>query len=143
MQHITYEQKQSILMLYKTHTAKEIAILLGVPYVYVNQVISGSGIHKASNHRIDFDKIREDCLNGFTDIDYLKDKYKCSATTVKIALSGIKRPRTRSKQTSDIIQAIRQMSFTNETMSSIAKRFNVSRQYVFKLKNKMEKEKEN
>lgn len=145
---LTNEQKQNIIYLYKDHSMQEIAIIIGVSLPIIQKVIKASGIKKQSTHRrINPQDIINDYLNGFTNVNFLCKKYNCSNCTVNKALKGIQRvkrtkpPITPSDKTVDIIDDLKQMSLTGLSMSFIARKHKVSRQYVFYLNNKLKESK--
>lgn len=141
---LTDEQKQNIIYLYQNHSMQEIAIIMGVSLPIIQKVIKASGIKKQSTHRrINPQDIINDYQNGFTNVNFLCKKYNCSNCTINKALKGIHRVkrsmphREPNKLTIDIINELKQMSVTGISMNQIAKQFNVSRQYVFYLNNKL------
>ena len=142
---ITQDQKQNILFLYQSHSVAEVSILTGLSTTSIYNIIHESGMKKASRERFDRKKIREDYLNGFTSVDFLAKKYGCCTNTINKALKGIPRKRRRigsvkrNNTTLDIISDLKSIPVTGLAMSQIARRHNVSRQYVFKIKNQLEK----
>lgn len=143
MAKITDEQKRNILYLYKNHSMSEICVITNLSITTVQNVIHDSGIKTRKGRRkIDSQKIIEDFDNGFTDISFLSKKYNCCEKTIRNALKDRdipkkkrKRPKPQGK-TADIISALKEIP----NFSMIAKRFNVSRQYVFRIKEKHLKE---
>lgn len=140
MAKITDEQKRNILFLYKNHSMQEICIITNLSITTVKNVIHDSGIKTRKGRRkIDSQKIIEDFDNGFTDIFFLSKKYNCCELTIRKVLKDRdipkkkrKRPKPQGK-TAEIISALKEIP----NLSMVAKRFNVSRQYVSKLNKKL------
>jgi Mor family transcriptional regulator len=132
---ITDEMKRNVLYLYKTHNVKDTALISGLSVITVKNILHDNGISTSWKDKFNAKTIRQDYLNGFTNVKFLAKKYDCSIFTVYNAINGL----IENKQAS-IINAINDMEFTGESIAQIAKRFEVSRQYVFKLKQKMQRE---
>lgn len=110
---------------------------MGISIQTVYNVIKEKGVKKRKHTMVDYDGIRADYSNGFTDVKFLAKKYSCCEMVVYRALDGIEKVRTVKIPNNELTTAIKQMSRTDETMSQIARRFNVSRQYVYELKEKI------
>lgn len=138
MEKLTDEQKQNIIFLYQSHPAREVSLLTGFNMDNIYKVIKEKGIKKPHAHRkINPQDIINDYQNGFTDIRFLCNKYNCCRTTVYNAIHGLERHRTQKIPNNGVCAAIKQIGVTGETMAQIARRFGVSRQYVFKMKNRL------
>lgn len=142
MAKITDEQKRNILFLYKNHSMSEICVITNLSITTVQNVIHDSGIKTRKGRRkIDSRKIIEDFDNGFTDISFLSKKYNCCEVTIRKILKDRDIPKKKREfkpqgKTADIISALKEIP----NLSLIAKRYNVSRQYVFRVKEKHLKE---
>lgn len=143
MQRLTDDQKQNIIFLYSSHSCREISILMGISIQSVYNVIKESGVQKRKHSRVDYEGIRQDYSNGFTDVKFLAKKYSCCEMVVYHAISDLerqKRPHKPNSKEIEIIDDLKQMSRTNETMSQIARRHNVKRQYVYQVKDRLKGE---
>lgn len=143
MVHLTDEQKRNILFLYKNHSMQEICIITNLSITTIQNVIHDSGIKTRKGRRkIDSQKIIEDFDKGFTDISFLSKKYNCCELTIRKVLKDRDIPKKKRElpkpkgKTAEIIQALRVIP----NLSIIAKQFNVSRQWVFRIKEKYIKE---
>ena len=143
MARLNDEQKQNIIFLYSSHSCRDISILMGISVQSVYNVIKEKGVKKRKHTRIDYDGIRQDYQQGFTDVKFLAKKYSCCEMVVYHAirdLERVRKPHIPNSKEIDIIADLRQMSRTNETMAQIARRHNVKRQYVFQIKERLENE---
>lgn len=143
---LTEEQKQNIIFLYQNHSAREVSIITGISMNRIYKLLNGFNIKKEQPHRkVDPQDIITDYQNGYIDVKFLARKYNCSVTSVNRYLRNIdrvkrvKREHKPNDKEREIISDLLRMSVTLENMSQIARRYNVSRQYVHKLKNKITK----
>jgi Mor family transcriptional regulator len=132
---ITDDMKRNVLYLYNTHNVKETALLSGLSVATVTNILHDNGINTTWKDKFNAQAIRDDYLNGYTNVKFLAKKYDCSIFTVYNAINGL----IENKQAS-IINAINDMEFTGESMAQIASRYRVSRQYIYKLKQKIQNE---
>lgn len=140
MTKLTDEQKQNIIFLYSSYSCREISILMGISIQSVYNVIKESGVQKRKHTKVDYDGIRADYSNGFTDISFLKKKYGCCEMTIYKAIADLERQKRLHKPNSkeiDIIHDLKQMSVTGQSTAQIARKNNVSRQYVFQVKDRL------
>lgn len=136
---MTNEEIQNIKYLYQTHTAEEVAILTGYS---VGTIAKYGGrvknkVRKKAK-KVNPQDIMHDYVDGMTDLTKLQEKYGCCLTTIYSAITDVRQPRI--KQRYEVEKAIRNIPTTGEKMISIAKRFNVSEQYVYYVREKIKKE---
>lgn len=140
MARLTDDQKQNIIFLYSSHSCREISILMGMSIQSVYNVIKEKGIKKRKHTKVDYEGIRQDYSNGFTDIDFLKKKYSCCEMTIYKAIADLERIKRHHRPNSkeiDIIHDLKQMSVTGCSTAQIARRHNVSRQYIYQVKERL------
>lgn len=151
--HFTEDQRQNVIYLYKSRSIPEIAILTGLTCYAINQILNQNNItrKKAGRKSVDKKNIIDDFDKGFSEIAFLARKYNCTQVTVRRLLIATgrtiprktyehKNPANKSAQTYDIIAALNKMPENGESLSTIARKFNVSRQYVHYLKNQLLKD---
>lgn len=140
MKKLTDEQKQNIIFLYSTHSCREISILMRISQQTVYNVIKEKGIKKREHSRVDYDGIGQDYSNGFNDVKFLSKKYSCCGMVVYRAIADlerVKRPHKPNSKEIDIITDLKQMSVTGQSTAQIARRHNVSRQYIYQVKERL------
>lgn len=144
MTKIPDDMKTNIVRLRKTHTPTQISAIIGYSPQTIGKVLRDRNASaKVGRTPLDRKAIKADFDNGFTNIYRLADKYNCNIFTMYRIIGEIKAqmPLQPPKgKTADIIHDIEQKSVTGEKYADIAKRYKVSRQYVYKLKNQIKGE---
>lgn len=135
---ITDEQRESIISLYNSHSTKEIADKMNINESKIIKILKEYGID-TTFRETQKQAIINDYLSGNTDLNFLAQKHSCNIDIVELYINELDHLSKPNIKNMELVMAIKDMNNSGETISQIAKKFNLSRQRVSLLKKQIEK----